>query len=111
MMIFLQYLSTNNLVFFAKRIYAQRVQDYSSKKWIRIFESNESIIKRGKGARREYTFNRPSTQIALQDIDAVDCHKGKSQIFWAALSGSSRRTGLSPFLETRIHLIEGLLNG
>ncbi|KAJ5654775.1 hypothetical protein N7490_001778 [Penicillium lividum] len=58
--------------------------------------SDESTIERGKGARREYTFNRPSTQIALRDIDAVDCHKGISQMFWAAFSGSGRRTGLIP---------------
>ncbi|KAJ5556535.1 hypothetical protein N7494_000450 [Penicillium frequentans] len=76
--------------------WARRVQDYDSEKWTKIFWSDESTVEKGKGARREYTFNRPSTQIPLRDIDAVDCHKAKSQMFWAAFSGSGRRTGLIP---------------
>ncbi|KAJ5982563.1 hypothetical protein N7451_012663 [Penicillium sp. IBT 35674x] len=87
----------NGFVFDAQRLLKSKLEsDYDSEKWTRVFWSDESTIERGKGARREYTFNRPSTQIALRDIDAVDCHKGISQMFWAAFSGSGRRTGLIP---------------
>ncbi|KAJ5982151.1 hypothetical protein N7451_012251 [Penicillium sp. IBT 35674x] len=72
--------------------WAWRVRDYTSEQWSKIFWSDESTIERGKGARREYTSNRPSTQIPLRDIDVFDCHKD----VWAAFSGGGRRTGLIP---------------
>lgn len=80
----------------ARRAWADRVQGYDSDKWRKIFWSDESTVERGKGARREYTFTRPAAQIAARDIEEVSCHKGIKQMFWAAFSGSGRRTGLIP---------------
>ncbi|KAJ5318660.1 hypothetical protein N7476_005080 [Penicillium atrosanguineum] len=70
-----------------RRAWADRVRDYDSNKWRKIFFSDESTVERGKGARREYTFTRPADQIKERDIDPM---------FWAAFSGSGRRTGLIP---------------
>jgi len=55
----------------ARRAWAERVRDYNSNKWRRIFWSDGSTIERGKGARREYTFTRPACQIAARDIEQI----------------------------------------
>lgn len=79
-----------------RRAWADRVRDYDSNQWRKIFFSDESTVERGKGTRREYTFIRPADHIKARDIDPVSCHKGLKQMFWAAFSGSGRRTGLIP---------------
>jgi transposase len=73
-----------------RRVWAERVRDYNSNKWRRVFWSDESTVERGKGARREYTFTRPACQIAARDIEEISVHKGIKQMFWAAFSGSGR---------------------
>lgn len=77
-------------------IWANRVHNYTVNKWQKVFWSDESMIERGKGARREYTFTRPKDQIAAQDIQEIPIHKGIKQMFWAAFAGCGRRTGLIP---------------
>lgn len=77
-------------------IWANLVRDYDSSKWRRVFWSDESIIERGKGAQREYTFTRPKNQIIARDIEEISIHKGVKQMFWAAFAGCGRRTGLIP---------------
>lgn len=80
----------------ARRAWAEQVQGYTPDQWRRVFWSDESTVERGRGARREYTFTRPTNQIREQDIEAIPVHKGVKQMFWAAFSGSGRRTGLIP---------------
>ncbi|KAJ5660135.1 hypothetical protein N7507_006586 [Penicillium longicatenatum] len=68
------------------------VRDWDSAKWRTVFWSDESTIERGKGARREFTFNRPATQISLE----ISKQSIAIRMFWAAFSGGGRRTGLIP---------------
>jgi transposase len=76
--------------------WAHRVQDYDSEKWKKIFWSDETTIERGKGGRREWTFTPRNRQIAERDVQQVPCHKSVKQMFWAAFSGTGRRSGLIP---------------
>jgi transposase len=77
--------------------WAQTYAGYTPLEFARVFWSDECTVERGIGERREYTFNRPKDQIPERDVRGLPT-KGKQikQMFWAAFSGSTRRTGLIP---------------
>lgn len=76
--------------------WAQRIFHYTSEQWKKIFWSDETTVEHGKGGKHEWIFTRPKYQIAHRDIQEYSVYKGIKQIFWAAFSGSGRRTGLIP---------------
>lgn len=81
----------------ARLRWALEYQHFTPTDWARVFWSDECTVERGIGERREYTFTPRHKQIASRDVRGVPT-KGKQtkQMFWAAFSGSSRRTGLIP---------------
>lgn len=70
---------------------------YTPNDWERVFWSDECTVERGISERREYTFTPRHRQIKERDVRGV-ATKGKQvkQMFWAAFSGATRRTGLIP---------------
>lgn len=81
----------------ARLRWAEEYRHFTPHEWDRVFWSDECTVERGIGERREYTFTPRSKQIAEQDVRGIPT-RGKQikQMFWAAFSGSSRRTGLIP---------------
>lgn len=81
----------------ARLAWAQTYEHFTPEDWARAFWSDECSIERGIGERREYTFTPRSKQIRERDIRPT-LTKGTQvkQMFWAAFSGSTRRTGLIP---------------
>jgi transposase len=77
--------------------WAQKYASFTPRDFDRVFWSDECTVERGIGERREYTFTRPKDQIPQRDVRGLPT-KGKQikQMFWAAFSGSTRRTGLIP---------------
>lgn len=75
--------------------WALRWRYQTSEQWRRVFWSDESTVERGRGVRREWTFTRPKDQLREHDVDTYP-HHGIKQMFWAAFSGSGRRSGLIP---------------
>lgn len=81
----------------ARRRWAERYAHFTPLDWARVYWSDECTIERGIGARREYTFTPRSQQIPERDVRGVPTPgKQTKQMFWAAFSGSTRRTGLIP---------------
>lgn len=76
--------------------WARTYENYTAEDWATVFWSDECSIERGIGFRKSYTFTRPSKQIQQRDIRPIPCGKQIKQMFWAAFSGSVRRTGLVP---------------
>lgn len=76
--------------------WARTYEHFTPEDWGRVYWSDECSIERGIGFRKEYTFTRPCDQIRLRDIRPIPCGKQLRQMFWAAFSGCSRRTGLVP---------------
>ncbi|KAJ5108255.1 hypothetical protein N7456_004930 [Penicillium angulare] len=76
-------------------LWANSYKDYLPQDWRKIFWSDESTVERGRGARREFTFTRPCDQLRERDVQTYP-HKGIKQMFWAAFSGTGRRSGLIP---------------
>lgn len=62
---------------------------YQHLNWRRVKWSDESTVRRGKGARAIYTFTRPRDQLQLHDI-AEHRPKPVSQMFWALFGHESR---------------------
>lgn len=81
----------------ARLRWARTYEHFTPQDWTRVFWSDECTVERGIGARREYTFTPRHKQIAEQDVRGVPM-KGNQikQMFWAAFSGATRRTGLIP---------------
>lgn len=82
----------------AKRLHwARQYAHFQKDDWDRVFWSDECTVERGHGLRPEYTFTRPRDQILAKDIHPTPT-KGTQikQMFWAAFSGTLRRTGLIP---------------
>jgi transposase len=82
----------------ARRLrWARTYEHYTPQDWAKVFWSDECTVERGIGERREYTFTPRKDQILKRDVRGLPT-KGKQtkQMFWAAFSGSIRRTGLIP---------------
>jgi transposase len=77
--------------------WARTYEHFTPDDWARVFWSDECTVERGIGERREYTFTPRNKQIQERDVRGVPT-KGKQvkQMFWAAFSGATRRTGLVP---------------
>jgi transposase len=77
--------------------WAQTYEQFQKADWDRVFWSDECTVERGIGLRPEYTFTRPQDQILARDVHPTPA-KGFQigQMFWAAFSGTTRRTGLIP---------------
>jgi hypothetical protein len=60
--------------------------------------------------RVEYTFTRPQNQLRERDVQTYP-HRWIKQMFWAAFSGSRRRSGLIPLYPETEDYIEELING
>lgn len=81
----------------ARLEWARTYEYYTPRDWLSVFWSDECTVERGIGERREYTFTPRNRQIIERDVRGLPT-KGKQvkQMFWAAFSGSTRRTGLIP---------------
>lgn len=68
---------------------------YTPRDWLSVFWSYECTVERGISERREYTSTPRNWQIIERDVRGLPT-KGKQvkQMFLAAFSGSTRRTGL-----------------
>lgn len=83
----------------AKRLnWALTYRHFTPRDWKRVFWSDETTVKRGQGARKEWTFI-PRDQLQNRDHGIqMTLSKGKQskQMFWAYFSGTPRKTGLIP---------------
>ncbi|KAJ5502615.1 hypothetical protein N7463_001086 [Penicillium fimorum] len=77
--------------------WATRYRHFTKEDWARVFWSDECTVERGIGIRREWTFVRPKDQPKEGQCQGLP-HRGKQvkQMFWAAFSRATRRTGLIP---------------
>lgn len=77
--------------------WALKYRYFTPDDWARVFWSDECTVERGIGVQREWTFIRPRDQPKTGQIQGLP-YRGKQvkQMFWAAFSGSTRRTGLIP---------------
>jgi len=75
--------------------WALRYQHYTKEDFNRVFWSDECTVERGFGLRLAYSFIRPSDQAIQGEVQPTP-HRGfqVKQMFWAAFSGSLRRSGL-----------------
>ncbi|KAJ5900309.1 uncharacterized protein N7473_004379 [Penicillium subrubescens] len=81
----------------ARLEWARTYSGYTPEDWDRVFWSDECTVERGIGERREYTFTPRSKQIEKRDVRGLPTPgKQVKQMFWAAFSWSTRRTGLIP---------------
>jgi transposase len=79
----------------ARLSWALRYQHYTKDDFDRVFWSDECTVERGIGLRPVYSFIRPSDQAIQGEVQPVP-YRGfqVKQMFWAAFSGSLRRSGL-----------------
>lgn len=77
--------------------WALKYRHFTPEDWARVFFSDECTIERGIGVQREWTFIQPCEQPKTGQIQGLP-YRGKQvkQMFWAAFSLSTRRTGLIP---------------
>ncbi|KAJ5641803.1 hypothetical protein N7490_005803 [Penicillium lividum] len=77
--------------------WAHRYRHFTPEDWARVYWSDECKVERGIGVRREWTFTRPKDQPKEGQVQGLP-QRGKQtkQMFWAAFSGATRRTGLIP---------------
>lgn len=77
--------------------WAREYRDFITEDWARVYWSDECTVKRGIGQRSIYTFTRPKDQIIERDVRGLPTKGNQTkQMFWAAFSGDTRRSGLIP---------------
>jgi hypothetical protein len=77
--------------------WAFRYRHFTPEDWARVFWSDECIVERGIGVRREWSFVRPCDQPREGQYQGLPSRgKQVKQMFWATFCGVARRTGLIP---------------
>lgn len=77
--------------------WAFRYRHFTPEDWARVFWSDECTVECGIGVRREWTFTCPKDQPREGQCQGLPTRGNQvKQMFWAAFSGATRRTGLIP---------------